>query len=541
MNRLKITAVINSAVLMLSFFSGCQKVENVSSTIDNSVEEITETETVTKTSTLSVETYPEYPVTYPEIKPADTGKKYQAEDCITNQDFRSETSIAGFEGTGYITGFENNSRLNFNVNAPTNQHYDLTFCISSETEIPCFIEINGKKTGQFKTNAEGKFTRITMHGVFLTEGNSSISISTDSGDMAIDYLEISNNTSLKDIEYNIDGTLSNANAGESAQKLMKFLSDNYGKYVITGQYASDDTNKEIDMIYSATGKKPVIRFSALETSYASYDESFRDIDACANWYRNGGIVGLMWYWRSPDEKASVYANETDFRLSDAVTDIDISCMTQEEIRGLYCEGKISKECYGIILDIDNMAGQLISLKDKGIPVLWRPLHEASGEWFWWGASGADDYCWLWELMYKRMTEYFVLDNLIWIWNGQSKEYIVPSDTFDIASMDIYISPDKEYGSQYEYFASLQEFIGQDKIIALSECSSIPDIDSVFRDNSVWSFFGLWYGQYLIDDDGNISEKYMPKEYLIKNYNSAGTMTLDKYQELTGFESQTENN
>ena len=28
---------------------------------------------------------------------------------------------------------------------------------------------------------------------------------------------------------------------------------------------------------------------------------------------------------------------------------------------------------------------------------------------------------------------------------------------------------------------------------------------------------------------------MTKEYLIKNYNSAGTMTLDQYQKLTGYE------
>lgn len=539
MNKLKLTAVISSFALTLSFFSGCQKVQRVGNITDGLIEEITETtETVTSaitTDTTTVETYPEYPVTYPEIKPADTGQKYQAEEYITNTDFQSETAISGFEGTGYITGFNGNNLLDFQVSVPTNQHYDLTFCISAESEILCSIQINERKIGQFKTNAEGKFTKITMHGVFLTEGASSVAISSDGNDMAVDYLEISNNTSLKDIGYNINGTLSNANAGESAQELMKFLSDNYGKYVITGQYASDNTNSEIDLIYSITGKKPAIRFSALETSYASYDESFRDIDACADWYRKGGIVGLMWYWRSPDEKASVYASETDFRISDAITDIDISCMTQEEIRGLYGEGKISKECYGIILDIDNMAGQLMSLKDKGIPVLWRPLHEASGEWFWWGASGSDDYRWLWKLMYTRMTEYFELDNLIWIWNGQSKEYIVPSDTFDIASMDIYISPDKEYGSQYEYFASLQDFIGQDKLIALSECSSIPDIDSVFRDNSVWSFFGLWYGEYLTDNNGNISEKYMPREYIIKNYNSAGTMTLDKYQELTGYQ------
>ena len=539
MNKLKLTAVISSFALTLSFFSGCQKVQRVGNITDGLIEGITETtETVTSaitTDTTTVETYPEYPVTYPEIKPADMGQKYQAEEYITNTDFQSETAISGFEGTGYITGFNGNNLLDFQVSVPTNQHYDLTFCISAESEILCSIQINERKIGQFKTNAEGKFTKITMHGVFLTEGASSVAISSDGNDMAVDYLEISNNTSLKDIGYNNNSTLSNANAGESAQELMQFLSDNYGKYVITGQYASDNTNSEIDLIYSITGKKPAIRFSALQTSYASYDESFRDIDACADWFRNGGIVGLMWYWRSPDEKASVYAEETDFRISDAITDIDISCMTQEEIRGLYGEGKISKECYGIILDIDNMAGQLMSLKDKGIPVLWRPLHEASGEWFWWGASGADDYRWLWKLMYTRMTEYFELDNLIWIWNGQSKEYIVPSDTFDIASMDIYISPDKEYGSQYEYFASLQDFIGQDKLIALSECSSIPDIDSVFRDNSVWSFFGLWYGEYLTDNNGNISEKYMPREYIIKNYNSAGTMTLDKYQELTGYE------
>ncbi|HAP78950.1 MAG TPA: glycoside hydrolase, partial [Ruminococcus sp.] len=372
MNRQKIMTVACSLLSVLSFFTGCKKVENADSLSETVTEEVTETET----STLPVETYPEYPVTYPEIKPADTGVKYQSEDC-NYENFKVDTQISGFEGTGYITGFSNKKQLDFKVNAPTNQHYDLTFCISATSEVLCCIQINGKESGQFHTNSEGKFTRITMHGVFLTEGNSTVSISSDGGEMAVDYLEISNNTSLKDIEYDTDVTLSNTKADKSAKELMKFLSDNYGKYVISGQYASDNTNSEIDLIYSVTGKKPVIRFSALETSYASYDESFKDIDACAEWYREGGIVGLMWYWRSPDENASVYANETDFRISKAVTDIDISCMTQEEIRGLYGEGKISKECYGMILDIDNMAGQLMSLKDKGIPVLWRPLHEAS--------------------------------------------------------------------------------------------------------------------------------------------------------------------
>ena len=535
MKKLKLTALISSLIIMISFLTSCENIDKVSNISDILTEETTSvieyvteisgTETTANKVTTSIETYPEYPVTYPVIQETDTVAKYQAED-INISGFTEKQQINGFDGKGYITGFNEGNKFTFPVEVPSNQHYDLTFCIASEKEENCYIEINDRKTGFFRTSndakAIGKFTRITMHGVFLTEGKSNISISTENSDISLDYLEISNNTTLKNIDYNINGKLSNDNAEKSASGLMKFLSDNYGKYVITGQYASDETNKEIDEIYSVTGKKPVIRFSALETSYNSYDESFKDIDACVDWYKNGGIVGLMWYWRSPDENASVYTNETDFSLANAVTDIDISCMSQEEIRGLYGEGKISKECYGLILDIDNISGQLISLQNKGIPVLWRPLHEASGNWFWWGASGADNYRWLWKLMYKRMTEYFELNNLIWIWNGQSKEYIVPENTFDIASVDIYTPADQHYGSRYEQFASLQEFIGKEKIIALSECSSIPDIDAVFRDNSVWSFFGLWYGEYL-------SENYMTKDYIIKNYNSSGALTLDEYK------------
>lgn len=540
MKKIKIIAVISSLTMMLSSFTGCETVQNMGditnipevSEIDSDIENPSDSDY----TSMPVETYPEYPVTYPEIEKLDTGNKYQAEECSYGSTLKLEDKITGFEGDGYITGFNKSNKLEFDIEVPSNQHYDLTFCIASDEETNCHIQINDRNTGQFKTNSEGVFTRITMYGVFLTAGNSKIVISTDGEDIAIDYLEISNNTSLQEIGYNADGELSNSNAGESAKELMQFLTENYGKYVITGQYASDETNKEINLIYSMTGKKPVIRFSALETSSVNYDESFKDIDACADWYRNGGIVGLMWYWKAPGETSSVYADETDFELSNAVTtDIEgLALMPQEDIRALYGEGQLSKECYSIIMDIDNMAGQLMSLKNKGIPVLWRPLHEASGDWFWWGASGADDYRWLWELMYTRMTEYFELDNLIWVWNGQSKEYIVTERMFDIASVDVYISADKEYGSRYEQFASLQDFIGQDKLIALSECSDVPDIDAVFRDNSVWSFFGLWYGNYLMNDDGTLSEEYTTKDELVKNYNSKGAMTLDKYHELTDF-------
>jgi len=134
-------------------------------------------------------------------------------------------------------------------------------------------------------------------------------------------------------------------------------------------------------------------------------------------------------------------------------------------------------------------------------------------------------------MYTRMTEYFSLDNLIWVWNGQSVDTLVDKNTFDIAAMDIYIGEGKEYGSRYEQFAALQKLVGSDKLIALSECSSVPDIDASFRDNAVWSFFGLWYGKYLQDENGGYSEAFMSRENFIRAYNSSGALTLDEYKAM----------
>ena len=574
MDLRKIIAFTSAAVIAAAGVTGCSKKGSSSDSNPDPVTEDT-TDTTTRSHKLpaegeKVDTYPDYPISYPEIEEKDTGDRYEAEDAkltdglrvegekkevTTNEDgeeveeetaadsdsedatqptTEKEDPLSKFSGKGYVTGFkpDGSSYVTFEVDAPSNQHYDLSFSIASQRLVNCRVAVNGVEASTFKTMDDGEFTLITLYGVFLTKGKSEIELRPEDGNICLDYLRVVNNTSLSKISYDAGEELTNENAGDSAKQLMSFLTDNYGKYVLTGQYASSPDNEEIELIYRTTGKYPAIRFSAMHNSGSSFDDTFKDIDACADWYRNGGIVGLMWYWESPDaKKPSVYAEETDFKLSDAITDQDIATMTQEEIRELYAKKKISEQCYGLILDIDNMAGQLLTLKKKGIPVLWRPLHEGYGDWFWWGASGTDAYKWLWQLMYTRMTEYFELDNLIWIWNGQSDTTLVDQATFDIASLDIYMKSDKDFGSRYEQFLALQNIVGKNKLIALSECSSVPDIDASFRDNAVWSFFGLWYGKYLRNDKGELSEEFTSKDALIRAYNSDGALTLDEYIKL----------
>ena len=82
------------------------------------------------------------------------------------------------------------------------------------------------------------------------------------------------------------------------------------------------------------------------------------------------------------------------------------------------------EAWYLIRDIDAISEQLKILQDNNVTVLWRPLHEASGGWFWWGCRGKDAYQWLWNLMYERQTHYHKLNNLIWVWNGQDPDWYV---------------------------------------------------------------------------------------------------------------------
>lgn len=565
----KIISIAAAAMFALTAVTGCgNKKKKSESSSDIVIEEIETTETDDSSSSeTSAETFPDYPISYPEIEKKRTGDIYEAEDAKLSMGLvidgtpldESEESSENpeeatvsaepgnsaekdekkpkYSGGCCVTGFkpDGSTSVTFEVEAPSNQHYDLAFSISSERLVNCRVSLNGTEISKFKTMNDGEFTLITLYGVFLVKGKSEIELRPENGNIKLDYLKLANNTSLSSIRYDAEDDLTNKEAGESAKELMTFLTDNYGEYTITGQYASNEKNEELELIYRTTGKYPAIRFSAMHTSGTSFDSTFKDIDACADWHRKGGIVGLMWYWEAPSKKPSVYAKDTDFKLSDAVTDTELAMLTQEEIRGLYGEGKISEQCYGIMLDIDNMAGQLMSLKNKGVPVLWRPLHESYGDWFWWGASGVDAYKWLWNLMYKRYTEYFELDNLIWVWNGQSESTLVDKDTFDIASLDIYMQPDKDYGSRYEQFLALQKIVGKDKLIALSECSVVPDIDASFRDNAVWSFFGLWYGKYLRNEDGEFSETYTSRDNFIHVYNSDGAITLDELIKLRGGE------
>src|SRR5690606_2965150 len=192
-------------------------------------------------------------------------------------------------------------------------------------------------------------------------------------------------------------------------------------------------------------------------------------------------------------------------------------------------------------DIDSIAAQLKRLEEAGVAVLWRPLHEASGGWFWWGRPRTDGISpayaqvVLWRHIYERMVNDQGLQNLIWVWNGQSAGWY-PGDAYvDIVSTDIYDGT-RNYESQIDKFVETKHYPIQEKMVALSENSNIPDPDLMAEDGAWWLWFVVWN-----DGNGNAGvsnadnfwtgEHYNTNAHKTKVYNHPNVITLDDLPEF----------
>jgi len=144
--------------------------------------------------------------------------------------------------------------------------------------------------------------------------------------------------------------------------------------------------------------------------------------------------------------------------------------------------------------LDNVATFFSGLKDKNgeaIPVIFRPFHEQTGDWFWWGKAHctSEEFHQLWQYTFNYLTQTKNIHNLIFAFStGGSfdnvKDYSdrYPGDKFvDIIGFDFYQTPNQpntEYTKQLtSRFTILLEFAKtRNKLPALTEggYERIPD-------------------------------------------------------------------
>ena len=313
--------------------------------------------------------------------------------------------------------------------------------------------------------------------------------------------------------FNINKKLVTPEPEENAVRLYQFLYDNYGKKINSGVMTLHSMD-EVNWLKTNTGKEPALLgldFMHCARGYTWYNNE-EPVNDAKNYYNRNGIPAFCWHWRDPSRNTEAfYTDDTDF---------DVSKISDES----------SPEYQAILSDIDYISGLLKKLQNDGVPVLWRPLHEASGGWFWWGAKGPEPCKTLYRLMYNRMVNHHGLKNLIWVWTSQQDDYnwYPGDDVVDIIGRDIY--KDGDHSSQILEFSKLNDEYGGKKMITLSECGSFPDADNLMADEAAWFYFMPWYGQFVRDSKYNSPELW--KKMLAHEY----VLTIDEMPDLKSYTS-----
>lgn len=462
----------------------------------------------------------------PEISAISFSQRLEAETGTLLGDLKMASSRAGFSGAGYVSGFTQNpsNRLILSVDIPSNQHYNITIGVASNGKMKNILMANDEEISSFVTSGDGKFQTITISNVYLSEGATSLSIKEISGGIDLDYFEIKNSQDIMGVKLSASDRLVNINADDKTKNIMKYFADNYGKNIISGQYADNGSEAELELIHKTTGRYPAMRLGDLAPYTTNGAPQKDEIQKAIDWSNSGGLVGYTWNWEAPMNEPSCYASDTTFDITKAVTKENIALLSESEIDALFKQGKISAECVAIIKDIDAVSKQLGVLEQNGVTVLWRPLPEAGGGWYWWGIN-KDAYQWLWQLIYERQTRFFLLNNLIWVWNGQRPDWYVGDDMCDIISADVYADTGNQ-NSQINTFLQMKSISSQ-KIVAMSECANSPNANFMLRDKAMWSWFGVWCGEYIMDSSGKLSEEYATKRQLIDAYSHENVITFEQ--------------
>ena len=298
----------------------------------------------------------------------------------------------------------------------------------------------------------------------------------------------------------------------STKRLFAYLVDQYGRKVISGQ--QDD----VDYVLEKTGKEPAIgAFDLIDYSPSRVQfgtKPVRSSEDCIKWAKKGegrGIISLCWHWNAPTDLinqspdklwwSGFYTKATTFDLSAALAD------------------KQGERYQLLLRDIDAIATQLKKFQDVDVPVLWRPLHEAPGGWFWWGAKGAGPFKELWQILYDRLTNYHQLHNLIWVYTGTDTVNAdwYPGDQYvDVVGLDIYADPTASLTNNW---TSTQARFNGKKLVTLSETGNLPKPDTIRGLNTWWSWFAVWTGTDWI--------KKQPLDQLKAVYTDTDVITRDE--------------
>ena len=111
-------------------------------------------------------------------------------------------------------------------------------------------------------------------------------------------------------------------------------------------------------------------------------------------FKAGGLVGVNWMFKNPFTGGGPWdTNQVDGKR----------LLPGGDLRTTW------------ISALDEIAATLTTLQKNEVTVLWRPLQEMNGDWFWWAKLSDADFQAIWHDMFLYFKDTKKLNNLLWVY------------------------------------------------------------------------------------------------------------------------------
>jgi mannan endo-1,4-beta-mannosidase len=317
--------------------------------------------------------------------------------------------------------------------------------------------------------------------------------------------------------------------------LWNYLKSIYGQKMLTGCWTESQFGGN-DKVETCSGETPAIWGQDMNSWYRSRtDQNWKNtwnqnIAGFKAAHKRGQILQVNWHWQMPSSKVNgVYTRDAWGKDASDKSQM----MTVQQWADIITPGTALYDA--MIEDIDyhvvNFLKKIVDEKGKPIPVIFRPLHEIDGGWFWWTCpSDPTKTAKLFKIMQDRIMNYHECHNLIWVYNPgvscnggswppyQASEFarrrlFYPGDAYcDITGIGLY-----EYdpagrgtfagtGKTYRDAWNMMTAIAPSKMIALCESEGLPDMEKTFSDPTYapWLYCLPWFSDSYKDNTTGIT-------------------------------------